>query len=219
MERHRYLALLLTAFRKEVAASKYLLEIAPSLSVSRMLREASAGVYLAIDVDPQADGRKVRVIADLCAAPFPDGVINTSVCFHVFEHIVDDLTAMREYARILSPRGIGFIQNPWRPTGPTDEDPTASPEDRTRRFGQADHVRMYGTDFEDRLRSVGLEPRRLVPERLLDPGMIQSFGITPNTPIWVVFGSISRYRRLNDDRLVAVLHRRVARSARDFGLA
>ena len=209
LERHRYLALLLAAFSKEIAASKYILEIAPSLSVTRMLREAGRGFYLGLDVDPAADGRKVHVVADLCAAPFPDAVFETSVCFHVFEHIQDDVTAMTEYARLISPAGIGFIQNPWRATGSTEEDPAASPEERIRRFGQADHVRMYGADFEDRLRSVGLQPRRILPELVLDSRAIDVMGITPDTPIWIVFGPQSRYSHLNDTRLIDGLRRRI----------
>lgn len=213
LERHRYLALLLAAFEQETTSSRYTLEIAPTRSVTRMLRGAG-GLYVGVDIDPAADGRSVQVVADLCAAPFADGAFDTSVCFHVFEHIPDDLAAMQEYARLLSPIGVGFIQNPWREGGVTDEDPSASPEERLRRFGQADHVRMYGSDFEDRLRSAGLQPRRIMPEAVIGEAAIDALRITPRTPIWLVFGVESRYRDLSENRLVTKVRRRVERYLR-----
>ena len=216
LERHRYLALLMAAFAEEIASSRHILEVAPTRSVTHMLKGVSTGFYIGIDVDPSADGRNVQVVADLCAAPFAGGTFETSVCFHVFEHIPDDLAAMREYARILAPTGIGFIQNPWRPSASTDEDPSAPAEDRIRRFGQADHVRMYGADFEDRLRSVGLEPRRVAPEDVMRPATIATIGMTPGMPIWLVFGPMSRYRPMSQGRFVAKIRRRVDRVTRTF---
>ena len=217
LERHRYLAVLLAAFGKEVASSRHVLEIAPTAPVTRTLTEASNGLYVGIDIDPSADHRTVQVVADLCAAPFADGAFDTSVCFHVFEHIPDDWTAIREYARMLSPTGIGFIQNPWKADRSTEEDPTASPEERLQRFGQADHVRMYGADFEDRLRSAGLEPRRVLPEQVLSELAIQAMGITPQMPIWIVFGEESKHRSLPSPRFEKDLRRDVPRSLRQIG--
>ena len=203
LERHRYLALLLESFRDDIVSSQHLLEIAPTPSVTRLLRGISGGTYVGVDVDPSADGRRVQVIADLCMAPFPDGIFDTSVCFHVFEHIPNDVVAMREYARLLAPKGIGFIQNPWRAGSRTDEDPSAPTDERIRRFGQADHVRMYGSDFEDRLRFVGLRPRRLMPESVVRDDLIDVMGIQRNVPIWVVCGALSSYAPLSDNDFAA----------------
>jgi SAM-dependent methyltransferase len=206
----------MAAFGKEISSSERILEVAPTASVTRLLKASSDGLYVGIDLDPSADGRKVQVVADLCAAPFVDGAFKTSVCFHVFEHIPDDISAMAEYARLLSPIGVGFIQNPWKPQGTTVEDPTASPEERLQRFGQADHVRTYGADFEDRLRSVGLEPRRVVPDQFLDERTMNAMSITPHMPIWMVFGSSSRYGGMSAARFDKVLRRRLERSLREL---
>ena len=186
LERHRFLAILLAAFADEVAASRHVLEVAPTPSVTRLLRAHTKGSYVGVDIDPSADGRAVQVVADLCAAPFPDGIFETAVCFHVFEHIPDDLTAMSEYARILAAEGVGFVQNPWRAAGPTDEDPTASAQERVKRFGQADHVRVYGADFEERLGSVGLRPFRIIPDNVVPKYAIDLMGLKRRFPIWLV---------------------------------
>ena len=212
LQRHRFLALLLAAYAPEISDSRYVLEVAPSRNVTRMLRRASRGEYVGIDIDPAADGRTVRVAADLCRAPFADGVFDTSVCFHVFEHIPDDMSAMREYSRLIAPHGIGFIQNPWRPSAPTQEDPDASPEERTQRFGQADHVRIYGSDFDDRLKSAGLQPRCLFPGRVISAGTMEVMAITKHPPIWVVNGEKSRLRSLSDSEFEADARIRVQRT-------
>ena len=145
---------------------------------------------MGIDIDPSADRRTVQVVADLCAAPFADRAFDTSVCFHVFEHIPDDLAghagirpdAVTNRDRIhpepVESRGLDSRGSNRLPRGEAAE-----------KFGQADHVRMYGADFEDRLRSAGLEPRRVLPEHVLSELAIQTMGITPQMPIWIVFGS------------------------------
>jgi hypothetical protein len=123
---------------------------------------------------------------------------------------------MSEYSRLLSPIAIGFIQAPWKPDQTTVEDPSASLEDRRRRFGQADHVRMYGGDFEDRMRSAGLQPRRVPPELILSEMAIQTMGLTPRMPIWLVFGS--QFETPQGVKFEKQLRRRVNRSLRRLGL-
>ncbi len=118
--------------------------------------------------------------------PFADGTFDVAVCFHVFEHIPDDLAAMRDLARVLSPSGIAFVQVPWRSGSPTDEDPSVGPEERLRRFGQADHVRWYGSDFESRLEASGLRSHRVVPKDLVPDEIVGVIGVGVRSPIWVV---------------------------------
>lgn len=173
-----------------------------------MLRRSSSGDYVSIDLDPDADGRRVQVVADLTSAPFRSGVFDLSVCFHVFEHIPDDRSAMREYARLIARNGIGFIQNPWRSSGPTDEDPYAPTEERIKRFGQADHVRYYGEDFESRLIAAGIRTRRIYPEDILTESQIEQMGIDSH-PIWVVHGQRTLLARLNEQRYKIRLRRRL----------
>jgi hypothetical protein len=68
----------------------------------------------------------------------------------------------------------------------TDEDPDAPVEERIRRFGQADHVRMYGADFEDRLAKAGLASYHLVPRELLDDRLIELFRLVPDETVWLL---------------------------------
>ena len=79
------------------------------------------------------------------------------VLIHVLEHVIDDRKAMGELFRVLRPDGWAILQSPidsQRDT--TFEDPKiVSPQDRERAFGQKDHVRIYGRDYQERLEQAG----------------------------------------------------------------
>lgn len=184
LERQRLLALLLGAFGKQATLGRTLLDVAPSRQMSRLVRELNPDGYLGVDFDPKADGRLVDVVASLTDLPLPDASVGLLVCYHVLEHVPDDLAAMREIARVLPPGGAALVQVPWRP-GPTDEDPTASPQERLRRFGQADHVRTYGDEFDDRLSASGLDVVRLEAGGLVPEPLMRLFGINPAEIVWV----------------------------------
>jgi hypothetical protein len=66
---------------------------------------------------------------------------------------------MREFRRILAPGGRAVLQHPIKLAlaHTFEDDAITSPEDRERAYGQHDHLRLYGRDFGDRLRSVGFD--------------------------------------------------------------
>lgn len=175
----------------DLISARHVVEIAPTPAVTQMLRR-SGGRYTGLDIDPAADGRLVDVVGDLCKAPFVTGSVDIAVCFHVFEHIADDVSAMSELARILSPSGFAFIQVPWKREAPTDEDPAASADERLRRFGQIDHVRIYGSDLESRMHESGLRSARIEAARVLDEGTRTKMAI--GGTIWIA-GSTGDVRR------------------------
>jgi SAM-dependent methyltransferase len=178
------MTLFLGAFAAPAASSRILLDVAPSAQMSDLVRALNPAGYLAIDFDPGADGRLVDVAASLTDLPLPDACVGLMVCYHVLEHIPDDKAAMGEIARVLAADGVALVQVPWR-AGATDEDPSASPEERLRRFGQADHVRYYGDDFERRLEDAGLRVSRLVAADVTPDPLITLFGLDPGEVVWV----------------------------------
>jgi hypothetical protein len=93
---------------------------------------------------------------------------------------------MREIARVLSPRGIALLEVPIRMGVATDEDPSAPPEERVRRFGQSDHVRWYGDDFDARLAGAGLASVRVTPPALVGDAAVAWFHLMPHEVVWVV---------------------------------
>ena len=67
----------------------------------------------------------------------------------------------------------------------TDEDPTASPEECLRRFGQADHVRWYGDDVDERFSQAGLATLRVTPPALLGEAAVEWFHLMPHEVVWI----------------------------------
>ncbi len=128
------------------------LHIAPEPSLQRAFLRAPKVNYVSGDWN----SRLAAIRLDVTDLPFRDGWFDLIVCNHVLEHVPNDATAVRELFRVLVPGGRAILQVPYSPVrNHTDEDPAASPDERARRFGQSDHVRLYGLDYPDRLGSTG----------------------------------------------------------------
>ena len=187
LERHRALTGLLPGL-SSYAAKGVLLDVAPSRQVTARLRRlaSDAGVaYVGMDFNPGADHRVVNVQASMTRLPLPDASVGLMVCFHVLEHIPDDAAAMSEMARVLAPGGVAVVQVPRRLGVATDEEPEAAPAERVTRFGQRDHVRYYGDDFEDRLRAAGLKVSEVSMKDFYRPIEADLLGIDRNEPLWL----------------------------------
>lgn len=185
-ERHRFLAIVLEGLAPWLAGAEILLDVAPSRQVTGRLKKLAPRGYVSMDFDPAADGRRVDVRASLTGLPFPDASVDVMVCYHVLEHVPDDRAAMREIARVLKPGGLGLVQVPWRGGMDTDEDPSAPEAERITRFGQADHVRYYGRDFDERLRSSGLDVTRFTPRGVLGKVGCDLMRLVPEEAVWAV---------------------------------
>jgi Methyltransferase domain len=183
LERHRFVVLALDALLAR-GLKGVVLDVAPMAAVAKLLRASAPAGYVSMDFDPAADGRSVGLAASITDLPLRSGSVGLMVCMHVLEHVPDDRSAMREMARVLAEEGIAVVQVPWR-AGPTEEDPAASVEERIRRFGQADHVRIYGDEFEDRLRESGLQVSSVRPGQLLDAETCAVLGVSTWETLWL----------------------------------
>jgi SAM-dependent methyltransferase len=155
LERHRLLWLWLREQLRLGDEVRDVLHVAPEPGLRRALRSVAGLRWVGGDLSPEDPG--VAAI-DLTSLPFDDSSVDLVLCSHVLEHVADDGAALREIRRVLRPRGRAVLQQPVDGTlERTREDPSASPADRLRLFGQEDHVRLYGRDFADRLRAAGLD--------------------------------------------------------------
>jgi len=135
-----------------------LLHVSPEYSLERRLRSLPRIDYISADIDP---GR-AEVAADIGALPFRPESFDLILCSHVLEHVEDDVGAMRELARVLAPGGTVLVMVPVDLSrGQTYEDPEVrTPQEREAAYWQADHVRLYGLDLEQRLAAGGLGVKR-----------------------------------------------------------
>jgi SAM-dependent methyltransferase len=175
LERHRLLWLYLERCTDLFSRSQRILHVAPEPRLCERLATTPGLDYVSADLDsPLAEEQ-----LDIQDIPYPDASFDAILCCHVLEHVPDDRRAMRELHRILAPGGWAVLQTPVRSKlTRTDEDPSVTdPAERIRRFGQADHVRVYGADFEDRLRDAGFAVRRDPWARDLEPEVAERFGL------------------------------------------
>ena len=128
---------------------------------------------------------KVSARVDLTRLCFADGTFDVILCYHVLEHIPNDAAAIAELARVLKPGGLAFLQVPRNPEMLTAEDASAPVEERVRRFGQEDHVRLYGKDFETRLAAGGLIARTERPAASLSQEDRARYGLREEEEVWI----------------------------------
>jgi len=155
LERHRLLWLYLKHETDFFTAPHKILHFAPEQAFYKRLRKMSNLDYTTTDLNsPLAD-----IKADICDLPFDDNAFDIILCNHVLEHIPDDTKAMQELYRILKPGGFGVFQIPQDLSREiTFEDNTiTNRKERAKIFGQYDHVRIYGRDYFNKLRSVGFQ--------------------------------------------------------------
>lgn len=172
-ERHRLLRLYLGRMMNIESGAPTILEIAPGPYSVRYFSNLPRVRYITFDLEsPIAMAR-----ADIGRLPLPDDAFDVVICYHVLEHISDDIGAMAELYRVLKPTGILLVQVPII-TEVTEEDPEiVDPLERLRRYGQDDHVRNYGLDFYDRLHSSGFIVRHDDFASRLSPAEISRYGL------------------------------------------
>jgi len=155
LERHRLLWLYLKNETDFFTAKKKVLHFAPEQAFYKRFREMSNLDYITTDLNsPLAD-----VKADICDLPFETNSYDVILCNHVLEHIPDDTKAMQELYRVLKPGGFGVFQIPQdlNRKKTFEDDTITDKKERAKIFGQYDHVRIYGRDYFDKLRTIGFK--------------------------------------------------------------
>lgn len=131
----------------------------------------------------------VDVKADICDLPFEDNSFDIIFCNHVLEHIEDDKKAMQELYRVLKKGGFGIFQIPQDYTRETtyEDFSITSPEERAKHFGQYDHVRVYGSDYFDKLRAVGFKVEEVNYSKRLSEAEVDKYRLMKNEILPVCF--------------------------------
>jgi SAM-dependent methyltransferase len=159
LERHRLLWLYLQRKTDFFTRPQKLLHFAPEQAFFKRFKDMENLEYTTTDLNsPIAD-----VKADICDLPFETDFFDTLICNHVLEHIKDDSQAIKELLRVLKPGGMAILQIPQdlsRATTFEDNSITDS-KDRSRIFGQYDHLRIYGRDYFDKLREIGFQVKEV----------------------------------------------------------
>lgn len=159
LERHRLLWLYLKNETDFFTAPHKVLHFAPEQAFYRKFKKLKQLEYTTTDLNsPLAD-----VKADICALPFKDNSFDIILCNHVLEHIPNDRKAISELYRVLKPSGWGIFQIPQDLNREVtyEDDSITDKKERTKIFGQYDHVRIYGRDYFDRLKEAGFKVKEV----------------------------------------------------------
>jgi len=151
-ERHRLLWLYIENETRLLDGGNDVLYFAPRKQIAKNIADAGNNLTT---TDLERDD--VDIKADATQLPFNSQTFDTIICSHVLEHIPDDHAAISEMSRVLNPDGDAIIMVPKdKDLKQTHEDDSiTSPEERRKKFGQWNHVRMYGRDFAERLSENG----------------------------------------------------------------
>jgi len=189
LERHRLLWLYLKNETSFFSSGKKLkvLHIAPEQCFLQLFKKQNNLDYITSDLEsPIAD-----VKADICDLPFDDNSFDVVFCNHVLEHIPDDTKAMQELYRVLKNDGFGIFQIPQDLSRAItfEDDSITDPKERAKIFGQYDHVRVYGRDYFDKLRSIGFKVDEVDYTKKIAPELVERFALSKGEILPVCYKS------------------------------
>jgi hypothetical protein len=182
LERHRLLWLFLGERTPLFREGLRLLYLAPEEHLQRRLRALPRLEFVSGDLGSAL----AMVRLDIERLPARDASFDALICSHVLEHVRDVRASLHELARVLRPGGWALLQSPVDPSRAiTDEDPEVTdPAERLRRFGQEDHLRVFGRDYETRLRDGGFEVEVVPYARELGAERTARHGLDPEEDVY-----------------------------------
>lgn len=130
-----------------------ILHFSPSRSLYRVLKNQKKANYFSTDFEDEflADYK-----FDITNINQSNDKFSLIICYHVLEHISDDIKAITELYRVLKPNGVLYVQTPYKEGNIYENKTITSPKERLKHFGQEDHVRVYSVyGLKERLENNG----------------------------------------------------------------
>lgn len=181
LERHRALWFLLKRLNWN-RPNMRVLHFAPEIAFYEIFSSKENIEYWPVDLNPEIYEGRVKKSVDITNIPFEDSYFDLIMCTHVLEHIPDDKKAMSELYRVLKPNdGVALLTVPIFDRPKTLENPEYNtPELRTKYYGQHDHVRAYGFDYPEKLKTAGFSVTEFVVPDFCDESTISNYRLNPN---------------------------------------
>jgi predicted SAM-dependent methyltransferase len=136
-----------------IKSNIHVLDFSPSRALYRKWKKEKNVNHIASDLSGDFIS---DVTYDITQIPEKENTFDLIVCYHILEHIIEDVKAMSELHRVLKPTGTVVIQTPFKEGDIYEDYSITSETERLLHFGQEDHVRIYAVDeLKKRLESVG----------------------------------------------------------------
>lgn len=130
-----------------------ILDFSPSRCLSKKMKSVSHINYMSSDLSGNFNADFKYDITNL---EIETNTLDLVICYHILEHIDNDLQAMSELYRVLKNNGKAIIQTPFKEGEIYENKAITLPEERLLHFGQEDHVRVYSVDgLKSRLINAG----------------------------------------------------------------
>lgn len=172
MERYRLLCRFLRDETDFGTRPIRMLDVAPTYCFQEFCRRYPLVDYLSIDLYSDLAMRHM----DLRSLDLESDTFDFLTCYHVLEHVDDDLAAVRELYRVMTPGGWGIIQVPIiiKETVLRSE---LSKEEAEKLLKFDDHLRAYGEDFPRLLSKAGFQVEVAQYAQGFTPAQIERYGL------------------------------------------
>ncbi len=137
-----------------IVKEKRILHFAPEDGLKKFLKNGSSLYKTADFLSPWYFYSEIDFDIDISDMPsISDNSFDCVIACDVLEHVENDSLAIKEVYRILDYGGCCIFTVPQKDDLLTtyEDDKIKTPEERKEKFGQQDHMRIYGQDFQDKL--------------------------------------------------------------------
>lgn len=172
-DRDRWLLWVLKNYTNIFEGKVKVLHIAPEWYIDELIMNNQQCDYYSGNIN-RTRGRNY---IDICDIPFRDDFFDYIIVNHVLEHIEDLSKAMEELYRVLRNDGKIVMSFPICVDQKTYSSPSiCSDKERWEFYGQSDHVRLFGNDYREILKSYGWHIREYTPSKLCTSQEINRYG-------------------------------------------
>lgn len=148
----------------EFTKEQSILHFAPEAHITKEVLENCDAEYICGDLFTEGYSYPPHVVdMNVMEIPFANNYFDLVICNHVLEHVSDDSKAMSEIYRVLKPAGTAILQVPisLKLEVTLEDKKITTSQERELKYGQFDHVRLYGKDYIDKLQSAGFSAEKL----------------------------------------------------------
>ena len=173
LDRNRWCQYVIMHFTNILYSKCMVLHFAPEKGVSDMIHTNNQCNYITADIERN----KGMMVVDATNIPFQSECFDYIIANHILEHIRDESKALAELNRVLKNDGTIILSFPICVDMCTYEDDSIiTDDDRLQMYGQVDHVRLYGIDYQERLEKAGFLVEVKSPLQELSLDAIERYG-------------------------------------------
>lgn len=148
-------------------SNKRILHFSPTPAIRRSIQQMSnKKKYVTADFENEF---AADIKLNIESLDLESGTFDIIICYHVLEHVQQDIKALEELFRVLASGGVAYIQTPFKEGDIYENYSITEPSDRLRHFGQEDHVRVYSPEgLMERMNTVGFHTELITKNNSVD---------------------------------------------------